>query len=131
MTTRIRKDTICCPNSLSLPDSQPASGKRQAAPHKLKKFARMAFLFRHRMCTMRAPPRHLAGSSNEVHGMLTGPEDALRCAAHLGGNDGADRKEKISQSVDGRGICCMMCGSVGHFGGDQKGSGAEAVPDDL
>ena len=81
---------------------------------------------------MRAPPRHLAGQQqNRFHRMLTGPEDALRCAAHLGGIGEADRKEKISQGVDGRGICCIMCGSVGHFGDDQKGSGAEAVPDDL
>ena len=77
------------------------------------------------------PAEWSGGDARRVHGMLTEPEDALRCAAHLGGNDEAGWEEKVSQGVDGRGICCIMCGSVGHFGDDQKGSGAEAVPDDL
>ncbi|WP_386813061.1 hypothetical protein, partial [Lysobacter koreensis] len=30
---------------------------------------------------------------------------------------GGKRQKKISQGVDGRGICCKMCGSLDHFGG--------------
>jgi hypothetical protein len=42
-----------------------------------------------------------------------------------------ETKKSPSQGVDVPEKDCMMCGSVGHFGDDQKGSGAEAVPDDL
>ena len=44
---------------------------------------------------------------------------------------GRDERKKISQGVDGREIGCMMCGSLGHFGAEGKGRGAEAGSDDL